>query len=92
MIKAEGIKDNEKLVVVYEDGKYTFNGKEDKLLEGELKTVLRMDIPVLGTYCSTDPEDELNIIGKLQEHFFDAYAVVTSDKEIKPDWNKGEVY
>lgn len=90
MIKAEGKKGGKRLVVVFDDGKYTFNGKEDKGLEMELIALLKTEIPTFGTYCSTNADDETNIIGKLREHFFDGYADVTSD--FKPEWADGEVY
>jgi len=92
MIKSEGVKDKKKMVVEYDNGKFTFNGKEDNIYEPEINILLKTDLPMFGTYCSIDPEDELNIVGKLQNYFFDKQAKVTSDHDIIGDWEKDVVY
>ena len=92
MIKAEGIKDRHKMTVIYEDGKYTFNGKENEIYKAQMDVLLSSELPIFGTYISTDPSEELNIVGKLATYFFDKYTYVTSDHDIQGEWEKGEVY
>lgn len=80
------------MTVVYNDGKYTFNGRDNDIYMAQIAVLLKADLPIYGTYYSSDPNDELNIVGKLAEYFFDTHADVTSDHDIQGDWEKGEVY
>lgn len=92
MIKAKGKKDGKNLSVEYNNGKFTFNGKADDILNAELDILLKSGLPIFGTYISDDTQDEINIVGKLREYFFDNEADVKSDPEIIGDWEKGVVY
>ena len=92
MIKAQGKKNNRKLVVEYNNGAFLFNGKSDDGNMLELDVLLKTNLPIFGTYYSNDPKDDLNIIGKLGEYFFDNQVDVESDPEIVGEWEKGMVF
>ena len=92
MIKADAKKNGKNLIVEYENGKFTFNGKEDESLETELRILLKAKLPIFGTYIAKDAMEELNIIGTLGEYFFDKGTIVESDPEIIGEWEKGVIF
>ena len=89
MIIAKGIKHGKELTVKYDKNRFLFNEEENAFLSSMLERELKKKPLIFGTYCAEDPHEELNILGVLEEHFFDEEPKIETD--LKIDW-EDEVY
>ena len=80
MFRAVGVKKGKELVVEYNNGKVTFNGKEDYFLEKEFFALLET-CPGLENYTPEDPRDPVNVYGALEVFFYPCPEIET-DEEI----------
>lgn len=92
MVEADGRKDNKKVSVKYQDGKFLWNGEENELYSAEMKILMKTGLSVMGTYIPDDPEDEIYVMGLLKEYFFDSEKTTHFKHEIEGDWEKGMIY
>lgn len=82
-IEATGKKNGKSLIIVVEDGKFTFNGKEDSLLKRILDADLKLCPVFAGTYIPEDAYEDVNILNVLENYFFDGIAKIKAEG-IKP--------
>lgn len=93
MIKARGIKDGKKVEVIYNNKRFTFNGKESDEYESLIGMELRMFHPIGGTYFAEDEYEPLNIAEVLRCYFFDKPTLdIESDEEQMLEAEEGVVY
>ena len=92
MIKAKGVRNGKQLEVVYDNGKFTYNGKRDFRLDKDMEYELSLCHAMGGTYFPKRNEMR-NIYNVMQNHFFDYNADVETDEEIEPlEHEEGRIY
>ena len=92
-ITATGQRDGRTVVLVYDDGEFTFNGEYNTIYEHEIEWHRKQRYPVGGTYYPPVKSD-LNLINVIENYFFDRNTVVeVAGANIQPMENvKGRVY
>lgn len=94
MITATGKVDGKLVKVVYDDGRFTFNGEIDEFYRDLMQIRLEHRYPIGGTYYTDDPMDVLNIMNVLRYHFFDRSTEIDIQDETIPEmpYEEGVIY